>query len=713
MIDFIFSIQRNQSHAQQILVRSSRDIRNHARPFGNPMNPYAGGRSNQNMFRYPYNIFPSNSYGVRGNDRHGNNRVSAAAQQDVGLLFEDLVPDNMWTSQDSGESCRISSSNVFPSAFYRWAEETAVLDGESVHDLVLVFQIPIMEHLLEELKEEVKKRTQEREERKKKIEEENKKTKEAGKKAKSKKSEAVEVQVNLTEPVVGGSVTDQSADEVAIDSAASGGAPTPAAHTPGNNTPGTPANTPNNTQLNTPTHTNTNTPTTSGPNTRPDSPVDDQAPTNHEDQLQAVSEELAVTELEEPDEISGGVATQTEGETLSYETLSETEAENDLTTSERMDTASTSATTTPDEQNDQMSTDSVGAPVEGTETQPTSATTDVTSTETPAAIETPEAAAPTPINPWGDIDPTFLIALPEEYRRDIYTGICNRMREQATTTNSVESIAPINSEFLEALPENIRTEVTQAHDRARGEIAQNQATQRAQAPPTSGTTGGTANPENDPVSFITEIPDEELRRQILADLDEESIARLPAELATQARSIQQDINQRHIRFLNSRNRAGRRHQTYTGRPNFMSTRNDLLRQRNQRRLMLKKIHPIIPKKTALDSESLACLLVIIFINDTNIQHAKLHRILKNVANHKGTRDWLTDTLIDIIGKTKDSSTVSATDAKLPDWLSLKLEASLGTRHCVFHTDTLTDSLQIHSQGKNIKVACIILIIFPF
>ena len=51
------------------------------------------------------------------------------------------------------------------------------------------------------------------------------------------------------------------------------------------------------------------------------------------------------------------------------------------------------------------------------------------------------------------------------------------MREQATTANSVDSIAPVNSEFLDALPENIRTEVTQAHDRARGEIEQRQATQ--------------------------------------------------------------------------------------------------------------------------------------------------------------------------------------------------------------------------------------------
>lgn len=101
----------------------------------------------------------------------------------------------MWTSQDSGESCRISSSNVFPSAFYRWAEETAVLDGESVHDLVLLFQIPIMEHLQEQLKEEIATRTQEREERKKKQEEESKKAKEAGKKAKPKKSDGDEGRV--------------------------------------------------------------------------------------------------------------------------------------------------------------------------------------------------------------------------------------------------------------------------------------------------------------------------------------------------------------------------------------------------------------------------------------------------------------------------------------------------------------------------------------
>ena len=679
-----------------------------ARPFGHSM---LYPRSAHNLFRYPYNIFP-NVVARNATDRLNPSRSGAAtSQQEVGLTFEDLVPDNMWSGHDSGEPSRALTDYIFPSAFYRWAEETVVLDGESVHDLVLLFKAHIISHLIAGLKVDIAKRAALRDERKKK-----EKEKEEGKAKEKRKTEGVEVQVNL--------IVDENATEASQsdEGAASNGAPTPAAVTPGNLTPGTPANTPNNTTRNTPTHTNSNTPATSGPNTRPDSPVNpaDQNAPNPDDQLQAVSEELQDQQLD-CDEIIiiDGQGSQTSFEYFSAESEQDTgDAEN----SEQMEVAHP----TPGS-DEQMSVDN------GTSEQDTFLSAiDGTSPETP---EDPpvaeEPAAPEPIaeptveapasaesatsaepiiNPWGDIDPTFLIALPEECRRDIYSQVFDTVRRQVpTSTSAADAIAPISAEFLTALPDNIQSEVTTAHNRAREEIeARRQrseqqrvaaATTAAAAAAASATSSGLAGlagagTEGDPASFIANL-DADLRRQILQELDDDTINRLPTELAAEARALQQEIHQRQMRFLNSRTaRSSRR--TFQGRPNFMSTR--LIRSRDPRRLGIKRSAiPHLPVKNSLDSESLTCLLVIIFINDSNIQQPKLHRILKNVSNHRKTRHWLTSTLIDIIKRTSEVSLTSLTDPTLLEWLSLKLEASLGTRHCVFHLDSQASSIAIHSQ----------------
>lgn len=689
--------RQNQSHSHQLMSRTGplreRIHYDRTRPFGHSM---LYPRNAHNIFRYPYNIFPSSTYPRHPADRLNPNRASAA-QQDVGLVFEDLVPDNMWSCYDSGDSCRGISDYIFPSSFYRWAEETAVLDGESVHDLVLLFKARIIGHLIDGLKVDIAKRAALREERKKK---EKEKTEEGKTKEKRKTGEGVEVQVNLIVEEANRTNEGQS-DEGGV---ASNGAPTPAAVTPGNLTPGTPANTPNNTTRNTPTHTNSNTPATSGPNTRPDSPVGDQLPTNHDDHLQEVSEVLQLSQ----EDTQFDVQSQTSFEYFTAESEPDTAPD-----TENMDVAHQIPAT--DEQIDEMSIDG-GTPSENTDqvaaeslVEPATRDQDdqIISESPPDTSEEqlPESTSTTTadpvINPWDEIDPTFLVALPEEYRRDIYSRICDDVRRQATQSSTPDAIAPINPEFLGALPDNIRSEVTTAHNRAREEIEIRR--QRAQASTIANATssgvpgiaGVTA--ETDPASFIANL-DHDLRRQILSDLDDETINRLPSDLASEARSLQQEIHQRQIRFLSSRNpRTGGRRQTFQGRPNFMSTR--LIRSRDPRRLGIKRSAiPHLPVKNSLDSESLTCLLVIIFINDSNIQQPKLHRILKNVSNHRGTRNWLTSTLIDIIKRTSEVNVNSLSESTLPEWLSLKLEASLGTRHCVFHLDQKSDSIAIHSQA---------------
>ena len=696
----------NQSHSGQMMSRAGplreRMHYERSRPFGQSMAVNLFSRNANNILRYPPNPMNPMAFSslynrhISGPLRFSNsNRHGSASLQDAGLVFEDLVPDSMWSCYDSGESSRNSSHYLFPPPFYRWAEEAAVLDGESVHDLVLLFRTHIREHLMKLLKEDIEKRTALREERKKKQEKE----KEEGKSKEAKKTEGVEVQVNLI-------VEDNAVQS--DEGVASNGAPTPAAVTPGNLTPGTPANTPNNTTRNTPTHTNTHTPATSGPNTRPDSPIGEQVVTNHDDQLQAVSdsiaEELVAEQLSQEDAQS-----QTSFEYYTAESEPETaDLGNRMDTTQNtgsdneMSVDGNSRALASETQNEQE------APVESQTAaeNATESTTEAQISTTPA----PPVSEPV-INPWEEIDPTFLVALPEEYRRDIYSRICDDVRRQATQATSSDSLAAINPEFLAVLPDNIRQEVTTAHDRAREEIDMRRQQQVAQqqnsaAQPggqsagstTSAAGNGVGSAENDPASFIANL-EPDLRRQILSDLDEETIARLPADLAQEARTIQQEIHARQIRFLSSR-RPGSRPYRVQGRPTFMSSR--LIRSRDPRRLGVKRSAiPPLSVRNLLDSESLACLLVIIFINDSNIQQNKLHRIMKNVSNHRGTRDWLTTTLIEIIKRTSDATANSLSDVKMPEWLSLKLEASLGTRHCVFHLNAAKgDAIQIHAQAAS-------------
>ena len=56
-------------------------------------------------------------------------------------------------------------------------------------------------------------------------------------------------------------------------------------------------------------------------------------------------------------------------------------------------------------------------------------------------------------------------------------------------------------------------------------------------------------------------------------------------------------------------------------------------------------------KQLVDHESLACLLVLLFLGEPKLNIGRLHRVLRNVSFHKGSRLWIIKALISIIGKT--------------------------------------------------------------
>jgi len=117
----------------------------------------------------------------------------------------------------------------------------------------------------------------------------------------------------------------------------------------------------------------------------------------------------------------------------------------------------------------------------------------------------------------------------------------------------------------------------------------------------------------------------------------------------------------------------------------------------------------------LDHEALACLLVLLFIDESRLNTSRLHRVLRNLCYHALTRSWIISTLLSVLqhltdgmqselqatsqlsARMKKKSAVSTESAgtsspdsefvpgdDLPSWLNIYLCAALGSQASVFH-----------------------------
>lgn len=103
----------------------------------------------------------------------------------------------------------------------------------------------------------------------------------------------------------------------------------------------------------------------------------------------------------------------------------------------------------------------------------------------------------------------------------------------------------------------------------------------------------------------------------------------------------------------------------------------------------------------LDQESLASILVLLFIDDPNISTLRLYRVIRNLCFHIPTRKWIIKSLLSIImrcneesmehylepiassGGTSRSSKLNQRDDDKVKWLKLRLDSALGGRANVF------------------------------
>lgn len=519
---------------------------------------YASYMSWRNRLRSHYSYYsPQNFFSSHRNPRGLDGRAGFPTTGQP-LNFLDLLPD-AFAIRNAEENC--STEANFPSAFYRWAEEAAVLEGESIHDITLLVRDDVLPTLMDRLKIEGEEKDKIRKEHneKRRIEKESKL-----KELMEKRQATEAAKADSTTP---SSVVDETPGTIAVPQ----------------------------------------------PNTS-----------------------FAELLNQSTDVDSGDIP--------------------------------------------QLFTDAIESAV------PTITLT----SETPVEPTTP--VEPRSINPWEQMDPSILNELPEDVRREVYASVLDNVRRDTTTVGETTTLAPINSEFLNALPTFIREEVTQAHERVNSDLQTRATTQAAAATSTPETSECTSNE-----TWIRSLG-LDLRRTILQDMADENIEALPSDLQREARQLRQQ--QRHS-MGNAFDQYVRRRTIrppFTGRPNFMSQR---LRPDPQDAAASKKHLPSLSPKYTIDAESLSCILAVLFLNDNGIQQRKLHMILKNFAMHGSTCNWLIKSLLDIIQRTSPCQTADDGGITIPCWLSLKLEASLGARHSVFQIrNSSSPVLEIHPQAAS-------------
>lgn len=137
-------------------------------------------------------------------------------------------------------------------------------------------------------------------------------------------------------------------------------------------------------------------------------------------------------------------------------------------------------------------------------------------------------------------------------------------------------------------------------------------------------------------------------------------------------------------------------------------------------------------KQLLDHESMACLLVLLFIDEPKINTLRLHRVIRNLCYHASTREWVVKALLNIMERSNDEnrdafadfsgkfrrkvthsnmdfSSPKAVDARnnAQSWLNISIDAALGCRANVFHilrhggkkSDRQGNVITIHPQAS--------------
>lgn len=235
-----------------------------------------------------------------------------------------------------------------------------------------------------------------------------------------------------------------------------------------------------------------------------------------------------------------------------------------------------------------------------------------------------------------------------------------------------------------------------------------------------------------------------LSLQILADMEDSQIAALPPELAAEAQNLRRDWETRNRqmqeRILTSsfthalRNPGNRSEYSRTSLSSMLNSLQLRVVPINSGRIADPRVyvprHNLLGFSTSgghsfaltrgqplnatsitanmerhgaplLDQESLASILVLLFIDDPNISTLRLYRVIRNLCFHIPTRKWIIKSLLSIIMRCNEESmehylepiantSISSRSSKINQrdddkvkWLKLRLDSALGGRANVF------------------------------
>lgn len=182
----------------------------------------------------------------------------------------------------------------------------------------------------------------------------------------------------------------------------------------------------------------------------------------------------------------------------------------------------------------------------------------------------------------------------------------------------------------------------------------------------------TTTPEQavDPGSFLRNLAPS-LRQTVLADIDDSLLPLLPTDLASEAQTLRREIEARHHRLLQERFNFGSgdrasaisallrhsalsRHGGGSHFPRLLPSGGGL----SGRVTGFSNTPPYLPSpnrkivgRHLLDHEALACLLVLLFVEEPRLNTGRLHKVLRNLCYHDETRSWLISAMITILRRT--------------------------------------------------------------
>lgn len=291
------------------------------------------------------------------------------------------------------------------------------------------------------------------------------------------------------------------------------------------------------------------------------------------------------------------------------------------------------------------------------------------------------------------VDPAFLAALPEDMRAEVIRDHRRQQRAQRAAqvpvtvpaqgesggeagSRAAPVVEPIDQDFLAALPPELQEEILAQHERAVREAEEALRRANAPAPPAA------PEPEMDGAAVIASLPAHE-RTQVLAEMDEAELQRLPTEMQDEARRaraslepLQNILRFRHLLMPSSaRSRGLRSNVNLAGLGNTFSgmgassghgaggsgspSVGSLAGQANTASTQSLQL---------LDRDSIL-ILTMLFLVDNRLSNGRLQKVIRLACSHANTCDFVIWCLLALLEKAHDGAT---DDEELisvcPSWL---------------------------------------------